>query len=456
MDLNKDMKDLKGKIKALASKESLSDAEATDLEKLMTDAKNIQLRIAAQEFGADENPTQSNEPDPVDEKITKALEPVMKALEKIPGLDSAGYITNMGGTQDPTHKSFGDFCLAIKRGDVKRLKSIYGSIKTLEEDGGTSGGYLVPEEYRNELLKMTATSSQVTGLVTRVPVNTDAGSYPALDQFTAPTAGVGDTAFAAGVKVTTKNESGTLDNNEPVFTEIQYRIGKIGDLVYVSNELNMDSPQSIDGILRALFTIAIAGKEEYFIFRGPGAGQPLGLLNSSAAVAVTTATNNVFSYVDAASMISRFHAYLSPGRFFMHPSVFPDVATWEIGTAGAAAPKLADLGYGAPIFSEHLPQANNAGDAVLADLRAYIFFDRQGMTIDYSEHAAFTTDRVVWRVKERLDGMPWLKGTITLADPTGSYTTSPSRTIMTNRYHGRASALPSGELYPTKIERKTK
>ncbi len=108
----------------------------------------------------------------------------------------------------------------------------------------------------------------------------------------------------------------------------------------------------------------------------------------------------------------------------MHPSVFPDTAVWEIGTNGAGVAKFSDLGKGDPIFSEHLPQANG-DDVVLADMKAYIFFDRQGITIDYSEHAAFTTDRVVWRVKERVDGMPWLKGAITLADPTGSFTVSP-------------------------------
>jgi len=100
------------------------------------------------------------------------------------------------------------------------------------------------------------------------------------------------------------------------------------------------------------------------------------------------------------------------------------MGVWEIGTAGAGAPKLQDLGYGPAIFSEHMPQANN-DDVLLADFGAYLFFDRQGLTIDYSEHAYFGTDQVAWRFKERVDGQTWLKGAITLADPTGSYTVSP-------------------------------
>lgn len=427
--MSKQLKDLKARIKALANKDELNEQEAGDLQELMNEAKALQFKQEAREFASNgdeaDGETEPEDVDPRFKAISDKVEAITKALEKIPGLDAAGYLTNMGGTEDPKNKSFGDFLLAVKRADVKRLKGVYGSLKTLEEDGGATGGYLVPEEFRNELLKMGEMASQVVGLTTRVPVATDAGSYPALDQFTAPTAGVGDTAFAGGANLDAKAESATLPNNEPSFEEIKWRVNKIGDLVYVSNELNMDSPQSIEAILRSLFSIAIAAKEEYYVFRGTGSGEPLGILNSSATVAVTSATADLFAYADALTMISRFKSYLAPGRWFMHPSVFPDIGQWEIGTAGAGAPKIGDLGYGAPIFSEHLPLANANGDTLLCDLRAYLFFDRQGMTIDFSEHAAFTTDRVVWRVKERVDGMPWLKGNITLADPAGTHTVSP-------------------------------
>lgn len=423
MTLQEKLNALKGKIKSLANKEAITEDESKELSKMLAEAKSLDLQITAAEYGGSETPPEKTT-DPVDDRITQRLEPIIKALEKIPGLDAAGYLTNMGGTQDVSHKSFGDFLLAVRRRDLKRIEKVYGT-KTLEEDAGSTGAVLVPHEYHNTLLKMAANASQVVPLCTSVPVGTDAGSYPALDQFTAPTAGVGDTALAAGLTVAEHTESGTIQTDEPAFTEIKYRVYDVGDLVYVSKNLQADSPQSIEAILRGLFAIAIAAKKEFYVFRGTGVGSPLGILNSSAGVAITPATNNLFSYADAAQMISRFKSYLSPGRFFMHPGVFPDTASWEIGTAGAGVAKVGDLGYGGVIFSEHLPQDDNAGDVILADLGAYLFFDREQMTVDFSEHAAFTTRRVVWRVNERLDGMPWLKGTITLADPQGSYTVSP-------------------------------
>jgi HK97 family phage major capsid protein len=419
--MSQELTDLKAKIRALANKKSLTADEAGDLEKYLNDAKALQLQAAGIAFT---EPEPTNEPDPIDARISKALEPILKAMEKIPGLDNSGFITNTGGTADPKHKSFGDFLMAIRRKDYKRLTGVYGSAKTLEEDGGTSGGYLVPQDFRTDLLQMAAMTSRVVPLCRRIPVSVDAGSWPALDQFTAPTAGVGDTAFSAGAKLAVVAESGTLGNNEPSLTDIQWRTNKVGDLVYVSNELNSDSPVSIEALLRSLFGIAIAAKEEYFVLRGTGVGMPLGVLNAACAIGVATVTNNVFAYMDALNLISRFKPYGGTGRFVMHQSVVPDLGTWEIGTAGAGTANLRDLGYGDPIFSEHMPQANN-DDVLLADFSAYLLFDRQALTIDMSEHAAFTTDRVTWRFKERIDGQPWLKSVVTLADPQGSYTVSP-------------------------------
>lgn len=82
------------------------------------------------------------------------------------------------------------------------------------------------------------------------------------------------------------------------------------------------------------------------------------------------------------------------------------------------------LGY--PIaYSEHLPQANSPYHVNLCDLSAYVIFDRQGMEIAFSEHVGFLEDQGTWRFTKRLDGQPWMRDSITLADPQGSYKVGP-------------------------------
>jgi HK97 family phage major capsid protein len=167
------------------------------------------------------------------------------------------------------------------------------------------------------------------------------------------------------------------------------------------------------------------------VLRGSGVGEPLGILNSDALVNVTPATNNVFTWVDALEMLSK-HKVLNGGKvaWSIHNSMLPDIGQFETtGGGGVLQQNLqSQLGMiaGKPIvMSEHQPQANNSGCVILGDWSAYMLFMRQELVIDFSEHVGFLTGMDTWRFYQRNDGMPWLKDTITLADPQGSYEVSP-------------------------------
>lgn len=379
--------------------------------------------------------TQQTQADPRDEEIKSLSDRVnqlIEIMEKSPALKSAGYTTDDGGAADATHKSFGDFLLAIKRNDTKRIATVYGATKDMGEAAGATGGYLVPSEFHNELLRVMSEQSPIYSRVRKQPVNTDAGEYPALDQFVAPTAGAGNTTLAGGVTSAITAEGAALTETQSTFTSLEYRIHKIGGYVEVTNELIADSPQSIEALLRSLFGIAIGSKNERNILRGTGVGEPLGILNAGCTIGVTTATNDVFAYADVLAMVARFKAVSGSGPVWIaHPSLIPDVGVLAVAS-GSPVVWAGNLAGGQPntllgyplMFSEHMPQANG-DDMLLADLGAYVLFERQQLSIAFSEHAAFTADKGTWRFTARNDGQPWMKSAITLADPTGSYTVSP-------------------------------
>jgi HK97 family phage major capsid protein len=364
--------------------------------------------------------------------LSESVNKIMTALENSPALRRAGYTTDDGGDADPTHKSFGDFLLAIKRNDTKRLNTVYGATKDMYESAGAAGGYLVPTEHVTRLMELAGEQSQVYNRVTRIPVMTDAGDFPVLNQFDAPTAGSGATYGAAGITADTTAELGTLTETQATFKNLEWRVHKIGGFVEVSNELIADSAISIEALLRRLFSIAIAAKNERNILRGSGAGEPLGILNSPVAVGITTARDNGFAYADALAMWARFKEF-SGGQpvWIMHPSVLPDLGVFAVAS-GSPVVWAGNLANGQPntllgypiILSEHMPVANG-DDVLLADLSAYVMFERQGLNIAYSEHVGFTKDAGTWRFTARNDGQPWWQGPITLADPTGGYTLSP-------------------------------
>jgi len=365
-------------------------------------------------------------------QLTKSVDAITKALEKLPQSQNPGYFTVDGGTADPNVKSLGDFLLAVKRGDVKRLETVYQSTKAMGEDQGQSGGYLVPEEYNTALLQVGMAENAILNAVQRFPVSSPTGKFPVLDIFSAPTADSGNTALAGGLTAATIAEGGAYTETQAYFEYIQYNVVKVGGYVKVSDELVQDAPV-IESLLTKLIGIAVASKKERHVLRGTGAGQPLGIMNAPCAIGISPDTNSTFAFADAAEMESRFMP-IDGGKPFwiMHRSMKTDLAAMQVSAGGVSyitnistnrlsMPLLAyDI-----LFSEHLAQADNSGCAILADLGAYLLFERGPIRISYSEHADFTNGNQVWRFDQRVDGQPWMRAAVTQADPQGSFTTSP-------------------------------
>lgn len=403
--------------------------EAGDLEtadKLKEQATRIKALDAMDEPGAEEQPTEE-ETKATD--TTAKINRILEYIEDSPAIRKSGYFTEDGGAADKKVKSFGDYLLAIQRNDTKRLMQVYKSTKDMSSTSGGGGGYLVPEEFSTALLNIMNEESPILSRCFRQPVTAPSGRYPSLDMFTAPTAGSGNTAMSGGLTPATVVEGAAYGEDEPLIELLQYNVNKIGEVVDVPVELMDDSAIGIETLLRRLFAIAMNSKVERHVLRGSGVGEPLGIMNANCAVAVTTASDNAFAEADALAMFARFKEF--PGSnavWIMHRGVIPDFSNFTSSNSDLVEwrQQMPNSMLGYPIlYSEHSPQDDNAGDVILADLGAYIIFDRKQLTIGFSEHAKFENDLVVWKYNVRLDGMPWLRNTITLADPTGSYTVSP-------------------------------
>lgn len=363
------------------------------------------------------------------DKVTESIATIMNSLEGTKAA-KAGYVTSDGGTADKEIKSFGDFLMAVRRGDTKRIEGVYGATKDLGEGSGPAGGYLVPQEFSQNLMQIAAMQNAVYSRVQHVPVARESGTYPALDQYFTPTAGSGQTYGAGGVEVAKVKPGAAFTETEPSFTMLNWRVNKLGGITEVESELIEDSPFAIEALLRGLFGVAIAAKNERNILRGSGVSEPLGILNSAANIGITEATADSFTWTDVTKMYSRFKAISGQPVWLIHPSVWPKIMTMANGTDSVwqanlgAGPTNVLNGY--PIIvSEHLPQLGTTGAVLLADLSAYVMFERAGLSIAYSDQVGFKNDLGVWRFRTRNDGKPWLMSPITLADPQGSYTVSP-------------------------------
>ena len=370
----------------------------------------------------------------VEGSLTEKLDGLLDALTKSPSLKDAGYISpDSEGIEREAQKSFGDWLLAVRNGNVSRLSKVYGSVKALGEQSGTAGGYMVPEEFERRLMQVSMDAAVIRPLATKLSVATNRGSVPALNHTTAPTAGKGYSAFAGGVVASWTPEAGALTSTDPAFELIEYNINKLGGYTYVSNELIGDSAFNVEQIISMLFGRAIAAKEDYCFIRGTGAGEPLGVLAAPCTIAVTTNADNTWAMADAMNMLAQFQPVsgsVGSISWIAHRGVVPDMyANFDVSQGGIdwVQPRegipMNLLGYPWR-YSEHMP-VDDTDDVILGDWAAYLIFDRAGLQIDYSDQYRFVNDQGTWRFVKRLDGQPWLSNSITLADPGGAYTVSP-------------------------------
>lgn len=354
---------------------------------------------------------------------------VLSMLETAPA-QSLGYVSADGGTADSHVKSFGDWALAVMRRDEKRLKNVYKA--TMVEGTGSTGGYMVPTEFSTMLLTAAEQASAIYARVARMNVSAPTGRLPYLDTFTAPTAGVGQTAQAGKVTTAKRTEAASYTETNAEFEQLEYRINDIASgLVRVSRELRADSVIAIEQLLTLLIRNAVSARLEYYILRGSGVGEPLGILNAPAKIDISPDSDGVFAYLDAVEMVTRFKAAGGSPLWIMHPGMLQDVAAFQVAasspttwTQDIASPLRGTL-LGYPmVTSEHSSNPDSSGCVILADLQAYLFFQKGDLYVDFSDQRYFDTGEDAWRFGIRADGRPWWKGAQTLGSPT-AYTVSP-------------------------------
>jgi HK97 family phage major capsid protein len=415
---------------------SESSSESVETLEGLEEDKNINIEVIGENNKMETNSVENesvkastNDYDAIFAKFEEKLSKIMNLVENTP-VSRAGYVTQDGGTADKNIKSFGDFLLAVKRNDHKRLTELYKTTKDLGEAPGSSGGYLVPMEYGTNLIQVAAMENMVYSRVQKVPVLRNSGTYPALDQYFTPTAGSGETYGAGGVKANFTQAGHEFTETEPVFSTLEWRLNKVGGFTEVENELLEDSPFAIEALLRGLFQVAIAAKNERNILRGSGLGEPLGILNSNVAIGVSDETTGKFKWEDVGKMYSKFKSIGGQPTWIMHPSVFPQlmimnnntVTAWQSSLNGGPMNSL----NGYPIIvSEHMPQLGANGAVMLADLSSYVMWEKAGLTIAFSDQVGFKRDVGTWVFRQRNDGKPWFKAPITLSGPGSAYTVSP-------------------------------
>lgn len=336
-------------------------------------------------------------------------------------------------------RHLGEFAMCVRSANMRdeaahtRLVNALG----MNEGIGEDGGFLVPAEFRDAIMKLVEGEDSLLALTDSSTTARNAVTQN-IDKTTPwGTAGIqvyweaeGQGPGATG----SKTEPGTL------------RLNKLFARVDVSDELLDDAPQ-LDSYLRVKTPEVMNSTINLAIVQGNGVGKPLGIMTSAALVTVAKETSqpaDTIMHRNLVNMMGRMYApSWTRSRWLMHQDVwsqlplisFRDVGAYPSTATGTAVPAYmppsgisgAPFGtlFGRPIMVlEAMETIGDLGDIILADMRAYRTVTKaSGPRVDTSIHLKFDTDETVYRFIFRLAGAPWWPSTISPRD--GSNTRSP-------------------------------
>lgn len=321
-------------------------------------------------------------------------------------------------------KDFKAFVDNVKKRDM--------SLKDLSGTDGTSGGYLIPEQFSREILKVEDSLAVVVNSKARViPMTTNRIKIPALNQ----RSNVNGSIYG-GISTYWADAGESLTESDTKFKQITLEPKKLIGYTESDNELFDDAMVNVGGLLEELYGEALAyNKDEAFLV-GDGVGKPQGVLTAPATITVSrTSASHVYT-TDLINMMARFKGRLNRAVWVVNQTVIPEMLKlkdendnyiWIPGMSGNIAGSAPGTVYGIPIMrTDNLPALGTKGDIMLCDFGYYLIGQRQELRFEESSHYKFNTDQKVMRMIARVDGQPWLDGPI---QPKNGDTLSPFVTV---------------------------
>lgn len=301
--------------------------------------------------------------------------------------------------------SFEDFLYTIHSGrsDERLVKC------SMVEGIPAFGGIAVPEEYGAFLMDASLEEEIIRPRAAVWPMASETKKVPAFD-------GAEHTeALFGGIAGQWLGEGETGIKQSGKLRLIQLTAKKLACFSQASNELIADG-MSFEQMLADALVKAVGWYMDYAFINGTGEGQPLGIMNDPALIAVPKEEGQgatTITYNNVVAMFSRLAPHCFKNAIWLaNPSVIPQLLTMTIaiGAGGAQIPVLREESgkftlLGKEIcFTEKCPALGNKGDLILADLSQYAIGLRKEIALDRSNAPGWTEDMTDYRVIVRLDG----------------------------------------------------
>lgn len=285
-----------------------------------------------------------------------------------------------------------------------------------------SGGFLIPEEFRADLLSVALETAIVRPRATVIPMASLRIAMPMLDV----TSNVSN--VFGGIVAYWTEEGAALVQSQPKFARAVLEAKKLTAYTEVPNELPADSAISVEAFIGSRFPQAVSYFEDVAFTSGSGVGEPLGWANVLNSALISQAKESgqladTILWENIVKMYSRMlPTSLNRAVWLVPPDAFAELATMalSVGTGGSAiwlnngvvGPPMTILGRPV-IVTEKVNKLGDANDINFVDFDYYLIGDRMAMSALSSTDYKFGNDVTAYRLIERVDGRPWIQSAIT-------------------------------------------
>ncbi len=314
---------------------------------------------------------------------------------------------------DSEHSFYADI-KAVNKGNAgaqeRMAKALGQDVKAMSSLTDAAGGYLTPTIIGSEIIRLRDAAATLRPLFSQITVTSDSYQLPAV---------------TGGLTVGWVAELAEKPVSDLTFGQITTSVFTAAGLAAASNQLLADSRPSVDGLINFELAKRLAILEEKAFLNGSGTGQPRGILNTSGVGTTALTSTAVLDLLDAiltaATAVETAHQEY-PTAIVLHPRTWNRIvaaretstsAQYIIGEgANAQGRRASDARparslFGIPVYTSsnvptNLGTGTNESRVIVGVFSEGLILDRQGITLDESEHVYFTSNQTVFRGEERV------------------------------------------------------